>query len=135
MDALDNRIAFAPGAFSGVGLQGLHTHPQVLELLNDAVQRLVEQALAKARGGVHLAAPGPAVHRDAGARVDAVARAALSPREWEVLRCIAAGDSNKMIARALNLSPHTVKRHVANIPDKLDARSRTQAAAWLRSQH
>jgi LuxR family maltose regulon positive regulatory protein len=54
----------------------------------------------------------------------------LSERELEVLERIAAGDSNKLIARALDLSPHTVKRHVANILDKLDLRSRGQAAAW-----
>ncbi|MFO1329152.1 MAG: LuxR C-terminal-related transcriptional regulator [Rubrivivax sp.] len=56
----------------------------------------------------------------------------LSAREWEVLACIAAGDSNKLIARALDLSPHTVKRHVANILDKLALSSRGQAAAWYR---
>ena len=59
---------------------------------------------------------------------------ALSPRELEVLRHIAAGDSNKLIARAFDLSPHTVKRHVANILDKLVLQSRGQAAAWYR-QH
>ena len=58
----------------------------------------------------------------------------LSSREREVLRLIAAGDSNKMIARALDLSPHTVKRHVANILDKLDMRSRGQAAVWWMTQ-
>jgi len=57
---------------------------------------------------------------------------ALSEREQEVLARIAAGDSNKLIARAFDLSPHTVKRHVANILDKLDLRSRGQAAAWFR---
>ena len=56
----------------------------------------------------------------------------LSPREAEVLALLAAGDSNKHIARALDLSPHTVKRHVANILDKLGARSRVQAAALAR---
>jgi LuxR family maltose regulon positive regulatory protein len=59
---------------------------------------------------------------------------ALSEREIEVLARIAAGDSNKLIARAFDLSPHTVKRHVANILDKLDLRSRGQAAAWYRDQ-
>jgi LuxR family maltose regulon positive regulatory protein len=54
----------------------------------------------------------------------------LSERELEVLARIAAGDSNKLIAREFDLSPHTVKRHVANILDKLDLRSRGQAAAW-----
>ncbi|MEO8309715.1 MAG: LuxR C-terminal-related transcriptional regulator [Caldimonas sp.] len=66
----------------------------------------------------------------AGASVLAAAEA-LSPREIEVLRLIAAGDSNKVIARAYDLSPHTVKRHVANILDKLGVQSRGQAAAWF----
>ena len=54
----------------------------------------------------------------------------LSARERDVLERLAAGDSNKLIARALDLSPHTVKRHVANILDKLGLASRGQAAAW-----
>ncbi|HSI60131.1 MAG TPA: LuxR C-terminal-related transcriptional regulator, partial [Ideonella sp.] len=55
----------------------------------------------------------------------------LSAREREVLQLMAAGDSNKLIARALDISPHTVKRHVANILDKLDLPSRAAAGAWL----
>ena len=51
-----------------------------------------------------------------------------------MLQRLAAGDSNKLIARALDLSPHTVKRHVANILDKLGVASRGQAAAWHRAQ-
>jgi LuxR family maltose regulon positive regulatory protein len=58
----------------------------------------------------------------------------LSARERAVLARIAAGDSNKLIARAFDLSPHTVKRHVANILDKLGVQSRGQAAAWYRRQ-
>jgi len=65
----------------------------------------------------------------AGASVLAAGEA-LSPRELDVLKLIAAGDSNKLIARAFDLSPHTVKRHVANILDKLGVQSRGQAAAW-----
>jgi LuxR family maltose regulon positive regulatory protein len=61
--------------------------------------------------------------------------AALSTREREVLERLAAGDSNKLIARALDLSPHTVKRHVANILDKLGVQTRGQAAAcWRESR-
>ncbi|MBT2326627.1 transcriptional regulator [Variovorax paradoxus] len=56
----------------------------------------------------------------------------LSARELEVLERLAAGESNKLIARALDLSPHTVKRHVARILDRLDLSSRGQAAAWYR---
>lgn len=68
------------------------------------------------------------------APADAVLPGALSEREAEVLRCLAAGDSNKLIARALDISPHTVKRHVANILDKLGLASRGQAAAWWRER-
>lgn len=56
--------------------------------------------------------------------------ASLSARELEVLARIAAGDSNKLIARQFDLSLHTVKRHVANILGKLGVESRGQAAAW-----
>lgn len=58
----------------------------------------------------------------------------LSARELDVLVRIAAGDSNKLIARAFDLSPHTVKRHVANILDKLGVSSRGEAALWYRAQ-
>jgi LuxR family maltose regulon positive regulatory protein len=58
--------------------------------------------------------------------------AALSEREQEVLAQVAAGASNKHIARDLSLSLHTVKRHIANILDKLDCASRGQAADFYR---
>lgn len=54
---------------------------------------------------------------------------ALTPRELEVLGAIADGASNKMIARRLGISFHTVKFHVASILEKLDADSRTEAVA------
>jgi LuxR family transcriptional regulator, maltose regulon positive regulatory protein len=61
--------------------------------------------------------------------------APLSEREREVLELLARGDSNKLIARAFSLSPHTVKRHVANILDKLGVDTRGQAAArWREAQ-
>lgn len=59
---------------------------------------------------------------------------ALSARELEVLTLIANGDSNKLIARALDLSPYTVKRHVAHILDKLGMSSRGQASAWYHAR-
>jgi LuxR family transcriptional regulator, maltose regulon positive regulatory protein len=54
----------------------------------------------------------------------------LSARETEVLALMSRGQSNKAIARTLDISPHTVKRHVANILDKLVLQSRGEAAAW-----
>jgi NarL family two-component system response regulator LiaR len=54
--------------------------------------------------------------------------ATLTQRELEVLRLIAAGESNKAIARRLSLSIGTVKGHVSAILTKLSVNSRTQAA-------
>ncbi|CAG1019642.1 serine/threonine-protein kinase PknK [Burkholderiaceae bacterium] len=57
----------------------------------------------------------------------------LTEREREVLELLAQGLPNKVLARKLSLSAHTVKRHVANILDKLDCDNRGQAAAlWRR---
>lgn len=57
------------------------------------------------------------------------ARAALglSPRELQVLQEIAAGRSNKEIAQRLEVSPDTIKSHVARLFDKLGARRRVDA--------
>ena len=54
----------------------------------------------------------------------------LSPRELEVLRLLAAGESNAQIARRLGLSTHTVERHVANLYRKTGARGRADATAY-----
>lgn len=51
----------------------------------------------------------------------------LTPRELQVLRLIAEGQSNKEIARALGISEHTVKFHVNAILGKLNVQSRTEA--------
>jgi two-component system, NarL family, response regulator YdfI len=51
----------------------------------------------------------------------------LSRREIEVIRLIAEGSSNKIIAWRLNISEHTVKFHVNSILSKLNADSRTEA--------
>jgi DNA-binding NarL/FixJ family response regulator len=52
----------------------------------------------------------------------------LSARELEVLRLIVRGDSNKEIAARLDLSENTVKSHLSRIFEKLEVRSRTEAA-------
>jgi DNA-binding CsgD family transcriptional regulator len=54
----------------------------------------------------------------------------LSGRELEVLRLVAAGKTNREIARALFVSEHTVARHLQNIFHKLGVSSRTAATAF-----
>ena len=52
----------------------------------------------------------------------------LTPREVDVLRLMGNGDSNKIIASNLGITLDTTKKHVRNVIDKLQARSRTHAA-------
>jgi DNA-binding CsgD family transcriptional regulator len=54
----------------------------------------------------------------------------LTLRELEVLRLVAAGQSNREIAAALVISEHTVARHLQNIFAKLNVSSRTAASAF-----
>ena len=54
----------------------------------------------------------------------------LTPREIQVLRCVADGASNPDISKILNISPHTVKSHIIHIFNKLNVNDRTQAAVW-----
>jgi DNA-binding NarL/FixJ family response regulator len=51
----------------------------------------------------------------------------ISERELEVLKLLAAGQSNKEIARTLDVSPNTVKTHIAKLFEKLEVRRRTEA--------
>lgn len=71
------------------------------------------------------------------ARVDILMRAprsehshGLTARELEVLRLVAAGDTNKAIAGKLSLSEKTIDRHLGNIFNKLDVSSRAAATAF-----
>lgn len=81
--------------------------------------------------GLRLAAPGETATASVVARDPRVMPGdiALTQRELDVLALMAEGASNKMIARQLNISVHTVKFHVGSLLDKLDATGRTDAVA------
>ncbi len=72
------------------------------------------------------------VRSDTGAKRETQRLAApfaeLTPRELEILECVADGSSNKLIARALDITEGTVKLHVKAILRKLGMRSRVEAA-------
>ncbi len=94
-------------------------------------------AVAFAAGGVWVgwkltsrAAPGP-FQRNAAA----LASLGLTRQEVTVLERLAAGQSNKEIARTLGLSPNTVKTHIANLFGKLEVSRRTQAVGKARDLH
>jgi DNA-binding NarL/FixJ family response regulator len=54
----------------------------------------------------------------------------LTPRELQVLRLVATGKTNRMIAEQLELSEKTIDRHVSNIFQKIDVGSRAAATAY-----
>ena len=56
--------------------------------------------------------------------------ARLSPREREILSHLVAGDSNKLIARHLEIAEATVKVHLKSVQRKIRVENRTQAAIW-----
>jgi DNA-binding CsgD family transcriptional regulator len=88
-----------------------------------------------------------AVFEELGAGPDLVAMATLSgstvakaphgltQRELQVLRLVAAGKTNKAIARELFLSDKTIDRHVSNIFVKVNVSSRAAATAWVYEHH
>jgi DNA-binding NarL/FixJ family response regulator len=59
----------------------------------------------------------------------------LTEREWEVARAIAAGASNKEVARQLGITERTVKAHVGVIFTKLEVQDRLHLALRIRQLH
>jgi two-component system, NarL family, nitrate/nitrite response regulator NarL len=58
----------------------------------------------------------------------------LSPREKSILKLVMGGESNKQIARRLEITESTVKVHIKTILRKIDVKNRTQAAIWAMAE-
>ncbi|HEV2551652.1 MAG TPA: response regulator transcription factor, partial [Stellaceae bacterium] len=124
-------VALVDSAAEDAALDALHAGASAVLPRGAAEAELAAAIVAAARGHAVLprdllreliaADDPPALERG----TDAV----LTARELEVLRALADGASNKMIARRLGISFHTVKFHVASILTKLDADTRTEAVA------
>jgi NarL family two-component system response regulator LiaR len=101
-------------------------------LLKDTRADELRQAIkAAAAGQVHLSPRAAArLMREVRTPETAPAGVSLSPRETEVLRLLAAGRTNKEMARQLDIGEKTIKTHVSRILSKLDVQSRTQAALY-----
>lgn len=91
-------------------------------LLKSGLRRELIDTIRTVRGGQRYLHPDVAYD----IAVNAIGEA-LSEREIDVLKCVAAGQANKQIARALSLSEDTVKGHMRSIFAKLDVTDRTQA--------
>ncbi|MFB4272793.1 response regulator [Nonomuraea sp. GTA35] len=100
-------------------------------LYKDVDPTALVQAVRAVHGGQVLLAPEAAEAMLAPAADAAVpAPVPLTEREREVLALIAAGRSNREIARSLAVAEKTVKTHVSNVLMKLGVQDRTQAALY-----
>ena len=96
-------------------------------LLKDADPDELKVAIQRVAAGATLIAPATLQRLREIAPAEAVSSARLTERELAVLRLVAGGYSNKEIGRALGISDGTVKNHLTDILQKLDARDRTHA--------
>ena len=106
------RLALIPGSSASLFFEAT-------ELVIDRIAAFVRDPLAE-----------PVPPTDAEPARTAPGSSGLSPRETEVLRLLAGGESNGQIAARLGLSINTVERHVVNLYRKIDARGRADATAW-----
>ena len=119
-------------ALGGFAIEWLQQQYLAHALSRDLYVSLI--GVAFAAGGVWVGwrltrrqAPGPFAPNTA-----ALAALGLTGQEVRVLERLAAGQSNKEIARALGLSPNTVKTHIAHLFEKLAVSRRTQAIGKAR---
>jgi DNA-binding NarL/FixJ family response regulator len=152
-------VTSSPGADA---VRGVHQHEPGVDVIafgvEDSDDHIVAQAEAGARGYVtrdasleHLVSELECVARGetlcspqvAAALMRRVASLAttqrapgepLTVRELEIANLLEIGCSNKEIARQLVIEVATVKTHVHNILEKLDVRSRTDVAVWVRER-
>jgi two-component system response regulator DesR len=116
----------------------LRAHPQLKVLLISGAGR-ISPAVARAAGAsgfvskdwgaadVVRAVRMVALGQEVFAPAPSANGAELSPREREVVSHISRGSTNAEIAKALYLSPHTVKEHTSSIYRKLGVRNRAEA--------
>ena len=146
---LDAELAADEGMGAVEELKGQTPRARVLMLAERASHAQVERALEAGADGytlkditlaelestlVRLASGDTVLHPEAASalakRFSANGQgkaAALTPRQREILRLLAAGLENKQIARRLGIGVHTVKTHVSRVLHKLGASSRTEA--------
>ncbi|AVV45993.1 DNA-binding response regulator [Streptomyces sp. P3] len=102
-------------------------------LLKDAPPSLLIEAVRAAARGDALVSPAVTVRllkQLAATRPAPDADSPLTDRELDVARLVAVGRTNQEICEQLVVSLSTVKTHLANIQQKIDARNRVEIAAW-----
>jgi len=130
IDGADADVVLAdravPSARRPLVTLGVDDVEQAGSLPSDASGAQIDAALRAAAAGLIVRPAEAGGAFGAGERASA---ALITPRELEILTSIAAGLSNKAIARRLEISQHTVKFHIESLFRKLDARTRAEAVA------
>ncbi len=126
LQAIGERSAFASIILTGQGNVGLAVQAMKAGALDfiekpyeaDQLMQVIDTAFSRLEQD-----------NDAAARVDAAKAkiAKLSPRECDVLMGLIEGRSNKVIAYELDISPRTVEIYRANLMEKLEVRSLSEA--------
>jgi DNA-binding NarL/FixJ family response regulator len=101
-------------------------------LLKEEAPQTIVMAVRTAAKGKGYFSPGVAGKVDAWARGEPPA--GLTEREFDVLRLLAEGLTNRQIAQALDIAERTVGFHVGNILEKLDVASRVDAVMWAKDE-
>jgi len=115
----DGRLDVLPGQSATLYLEA-----------TDAVADVVARFTLDPEAPIVPVTPDVAGAAVAGSSSTSAATGGLTPREVEVLRLLAAGETNGQIAAALGLSINTVERHVSNLYRRIDVRGRAEATAW-----
>jgi DNA-binding CsgD family transcriptional regulator len=123
-------VVLADGDASRTGggrvvLLGGHDDEVAGRLATDATAEQIDAALRAVASGLVVRPAEPSFEQLADENLGAL----LTPREIEVLSAVSAGLGNKAIARALDISLHTVKFHLESIFRKLGVRTRAEAVA------
>ena len=100
-------------------------------LKDEAPETIVAAVRAAARGEGYFS-PGVAGKVEAWTREEPPG--GLTDREFDVLRLVAEGLTNRQIAQSLDIAERTAGFHVSNVLEKLGAASRVEAAMWAKDQ-
>jgi DNA-binding NarL/FixJ family response regulator len=120
----EDRLAL--GRAVGAGAHGYLRKTEAVDTLAESIRR--------AHRGEPLNSPEAVEHsirqaREAGAKEQEMVRRLdrLTPRELEILRCLADGATSEQVARELGLSKHTLRTHIQNVLTKLGVHSKLEA--------
>jgi len=119
-DELPTRVVLLSASVEACDAEAAMSAGAMAYLSKEVTRDTISDAVAAASRGERLDGVPLVVERE---------RRVLSPRELEVLRLTAGGQSAPAIGRQLHLSPETVKTHLKNVYDKLGVSDRAAAVA------